>query len=124
MTCTVAADTKAEKEQIPEEISLLGVDDDKPKDIWNRYTKTDVLILVLKLVLFLILWALFIEIQFGAVFLAVAGIVFICYNTRKKSKADKSPSAYSVFNENCERLDGQFTAEQFEQQLRGGFVVR
>lgn len=90
----------------------------------NSYTKTDFLIIGLKVVLFLILWALFIEIQFGAVFFVFSVIVFICYNTKKKSKTDKSPSAYSVFNRNCERLDGQFTAEQFERELRGGFVAQ
>ena len=29
-------------------------------------------------------------------------------------------SAYSVFNENMERLDGTFTSEQWEKELRYG----
>jgi hypothetical protein len=29
-------------------------------------------------------------------------------------------SAYSVFNRNCERIDGTFTAEQLEKELRFG----
>ena len=32
------------------------------------------------------------------------------------------PSAYSVFNRNCESLDGALTAAQFEQELRCGWV--
>ena len=37
-------------------------------------------------------------------------------NFRKAGEA----SAYSVFNENCEAIDGTFTAQQFEQNLRRG----
>ncbi|CAH1392727.1 unnamed protein product [Nezara viridula] len=31
-------------------------------------------------------------------------------------------SAYSVFNRNCERIDGTFSAEEFEKQLRKGML--
>lgn len=41
----------------------------------------------------------------------------ICLNTRVKPKGKKEPSAYSVFNENCEAIDGTFKAEMFEKQL-------
>ena len=39
-----------------------------------------------------------------------------------RAPGDNAPSAYSVFNDNCERLDGTFTAEQFEKQMRHGFM--
>ena len=70
-------------------------------------------------------WAGFIRAEFGAVFLVVSLIVLLVVNTRTGS-APKGPggrgqpSAYSVFNPNCERLDGTFTAEQFERELRYG----
>ena len=36
-----------------------------------------------------------------------------------KRKAGEA-SAYSVFNENCEAIDGTLTAQQFEREIRHG----
>lgn len=44
-------------------------------------------------------------------------LVGICVNTRVKPKGKKEVSAYSVFNDNCEAIDGTFKAEMFEKQL-------
>lgn len=45
-------------------------------------------------------------------------LIGICFNTRVKPRsARKEISAYSVFNENCEAIDGTFKAEMFEKQL-------
>lgn len=45
-------------------------------------------------------------------------LIGICFNTRVKPRsARKEVSAYSVFNEGCEAIDGTFKAEMFEKQL-------
>lgn len=76
--------------------------------------------LILKILLWVILWALFVEIGFGAVFFIVSSLIII-YRTMKSGSRDHSQlSAYSVFNPNFERLEGTFTAEQFEKELRYG----
>ena len=76
--------------------------------------------LAVKLVVWLILWSWFIKCGFGAVFFIVSLICFVWVNTNTKPRELGVPSAYSVFNRNCERIDGTFTAEQFEKELRHG----
>lgn len=74
----------------------------------------------LKVILWFILWGLFIELEFGAVYFVISSLYIIYANTRTGPKADGSLSAYSVFNPNYERLEGTFTSEQFEKELRYG----
>lgn len=72
------------------------------------------------LVYFLIwatLYAIAIELKFGIVFFMFSALIGICLNTRVKPRGKKEASAYSVFNENCESIDGTFKAEMFERQL-------
>ncbi|KAK6191591.1 hypothetical protein SNE40_003240 [Patella caerulea] len=66
--------------------------------------------------LWLLLWKIFIELEFGAVYFLVTGFMFIYFNTRTGPRGNRL-SAYSVFNPNFERLEGTLTAEQFEQQV-------
>jgi len=83
-----------------------------PRD-WKAYIP-----LSLKALVWILLWKFFISIGFGAVYFIVTGSVFMYFNTGTRARG--TLSAYSVFNPNQERLDGTFTAEQFEGQLRGG----
>lgn len=77
-------------------------------------------LLVLYIVLWFVLWKFFIAIEFGAVYFIVS-VSYICYkNTRTGPRDPTKLSAYSVFNANQERLDGTFTTEQFEKELRFG----
>jgi len=78
---------------------------------------------VVKLVTWLLLWAWFISGGFGAVFLILSLICFVWVNTGTRPRQPGELSAYSVFNRNCERIDGTFTAEQFEDQLRHGSLM-
>ena len=80
--------------------------------------------LSVKVVVWLLLWAWFIGSGFGAIFFILSLICFVWMNTGTKPRAPGVPSAYSVFNENCERIEGTFTAEQFDEGLRhGSFLV-
>lgn len=75
---------------------------------------------LLKLILWFILLVLFIELEFAAVYITCSIIYVICSNLRSGGRRKGELSAYSVFNPNCKRIDGTFTAEQFEKELRFG----
>lgn len=86
----------------------------------SKKTFVDYASIGLKVALWLCLWKFFIEIGFGAVYFIV-GCSYVMYrNTRTGPREGGALSAYSVFNPNQERIDGTFTAEQFEKELRLG----
>ncbi len=70
---------------------------------------------VLCFLLWATLYALFIKLEFGIVYFVVSLLVVIYLNTGRRKPGTKS--AYSVFNPNVERLQGQLTAEQLEKNL-------
>ncbi|KAK3093062.1 hypothetical protein FSP39_010628 [Pinctada imbricata] len=72
---------------------------------------------ILKFLLWLLLWLFFIEYQFGVAYFITSLIVIVYLNTRTGPRDRRHLSAYSVFNPNFERIDGTFTAEQFEKEL-------
>lgn len=76
----------------------------------------------LKVVLWLLVWGFFIEVEFGVVYLFVSGLVFMLATLQgnRKKRAAGELSAYSVFNKNCEAIEGTLSAEQFERELRYG----
>lgn len=57
---------------------------------------------------------------FGTVYLALSIIILIIWNTTTKSFDSKTKSAYSIFNENCERIEGDVDMEALERQIRSG----
>lgn len=78
-------------------------------------------ITILKIVLWLLVWGFFIEVEFGAVYLVVSALAFIVLSLRGgKRRAPGELSAYSVFNKNLETIEGTLSAEQFEKELRYG----
>lgn len=81
------------------------------------YGKLDWILLVLKILLWFVVWKIFIELQFGAVYFALSALFFVYFNTRSGKRKKSVLSAYSVFNPNCERLQGTITAEQLESEL-------
>uniref|UniRef100_A0AAG5CSW3 SAYSvFN domain-containing protein n=1 Tax=Anopheles atroparvus TaxID=41427 RepID=A0AAG5CSW3_ANOAO len=62
------------------------------------------------------MYAIAIELRFGVVFLMLSALFGIYFNTRTK-RAPGEISAYSVFNKNCEAIDGTLKAEQFEREI-------
>lgn len=74
--------------------------------------------------LYFLLWAtlyvIALEYQFGAVYFVLSALVFICLNTRSGPKRHGEPSAYSVFNPNCEAIEGTLDASQFEKEIGYG----
>ncbi|KAH8359595.1 hypothetical protein KR093_007777 [Drosophila rubida] len=66
------------------------------------------------------LYVIAIELKFGLVFLMFSALFGIYFNTRTGPKKSNEMSAYSVFNKNCESIDGTLKAEQFENEIRYG----
>ncbi|XP_036347318.1 uncharacterized protein LOC118756674 [Rhagoletis pomonella] len=66
------------------------------------------------------LYVIAIQLQFGIVYIMLSALFGIYYNTRTAPKKLNEISAYSVFNKNCESIDGTLTAEQFEREIRFG----
>ncbi|XP_052769702.1 SAYSvFN domain-containing protein 1-like [Mya arenaria] len=83
-------------------------------------SRQEYILLGLKTLLWLLLWKYFISIEFGAVFFIISCSYLMYRNTGTGPRVSNKLSAYSVFNPNQERIDGTFTAEQFEKELRHG----
>lgn len=81
--------------------------------IWSTL---DWVILTVKLSVWICLQVVFIKIEFGAVFFLFSCIFLMLSNLGKRKKGEMS--AYSVFNPNCESIDGTLTAQQFEREIR------
>ncbi|KAL1512654.1 hypothetical protein ABEB36_002213 [Hypothenemus hampei] len=79
------------------------------------------------IILFL-LWAtvyvIFIQFQFGTVYLVVSAIIGMYLNTRTSPKKKNEISAYSVFNKNCESIDGTLDAEKMTRDMIYGGLSR
>ena len=103
------------------EFIMHSICNSKPGKLLSKYTTSHPKItIVTKVTIWLVLWIGFVLIEFGIVFLTLSLICLLYANTRTGPKTDNAPSAYSVFNENCERIAGTFTAEQFDNHLRRG----
>lgn len=88
-----------------------------------QQSKSTVITKVIYLLYFLLwitLYAIVLKYEFGAVYFILSALVFICLNTRSGPKRRGEPSAYSVFNPNCEAIEGTLDATQFEREIRYG----
>lgn len=84
------------------------------------WTRLDYMFYSCCLLFWVTLYAIFIQLQFGTVFFLLSCILGIYLNTRTRPKLQGEVSAYSVFNKNCESIDGTLKAEQFEREIRYG----
>lgn len=83
-----------------------------------------ILFFYLQGLLWLCLLALFVKIEFAAVYLATSAFALIYLNLgndgdKRKKGEDVGMSAYSVFNPGFESIDGTLTAQHFERDLMG-----
>ncbi|KAK7788563.1 hypothetical protein R5R35_011752 [Gryllus longicercus] len=93
-----------------------SVIEEPPKSL----SQTDIAIYVVSAIFWLTVYAIAIHFEFGAVYFVVSLLFFIWKNTRTGPKKKNEISAYSVFNPNCEAIDGTLKAEQFEREIRYG----
>ena len=82
--------------------------------------KCDWISFSLKCLLWCLLQALFIEIEFGIIFFIASCLFFMVASLRGSKRKANELSAYSVFNKNFERIEGTLTAEQFDKEIRHG----
>ncbi|VDN56196.1 unnamed protein product [Dracunculus medinensis] len=85
------------------------------KILQNFYSNSPKNCLIFLFVLWVIGLIFFIYHEFGFVFLLFSLFILIFVNLGQRK--ENEPSAYSVFNPNCERILGTLTAEQFENEL-------
>jgi hypothetical protein len=74
-------------------------------------------ILVLRALVWMAVWAIFIYIDFGSLWVIISLFALIFMNLGEKKSADDI-SAYSVFNKGFQRILGTIDVEQFENELR------
>ncbi|XP_018324312.1 SAYSvFN domain-containing protein 1 [Agrilus planipennis] len=85
---------------------------------WNQKNiTTSIIYYVLWFLLWVTLFAVFIELGFGIIYLIISAIIGMYINTRTDPKRPDEVSAYSVFNKNCESIDGTLKAEHLERDL-------
>ncbi|XP_003789367.1 SAYSvFN domain-containing protein 1 [Otolemur garnettii] len=73
----------------------------------------------LKVLLWLVLLGLFVELEFGLVYFVLSLFYWMYVGTRGPAeKKEGEKSAYSVFNPGCEAIQGTLTAEQLERELQ------
>jgi len=61
-----------------------------------------------------------VQLGLGLAFCLLSAIFLVFACTRTRPRRAGEPSAYSVFNPNCESIDGTLKAEQFEREIRFG----
>ncbi|KAF4013358.1 SAYSD1 [Cervus elaphus hippelaphus] len=73
---------------------------------------------LLKVLLWLVLLGLFVELEFGLAYFVLSLFYWMYVGTRgPEEKTQGEKSAYSVFNPGCEAIQGSLTAEQLEREL-------
>ncbi|CAF1444710.1 unnamed protein product [Adineta steineri] len=77
-------------------------------------------IILIKFFVWLTLFIIFIRIEFGAVYFIISLLYIIWSSLSAHRRRSNELSAYSVFNPNCEKIQGTFSAEDYDQQLRRG----
>lgn len=75
------------------------------------------ILIFLKIALWTVLYLLFLKLEWGAVYVVFSAFYFMLSNFRKGQRKPWEPSAYSVFNPNCEAIDGTLKPEQLEKQI-------
>lgn len=77
-------------------------------------------VVAIKSLLWLTLFVIFVRLEFGAIFFILSLFYFIWKNLSSRRRPAHELSAYSVFNRNFEKLQGTFSAEDYDRQLRHG----
>ncbi|GAB1862728.1 hypothetical protein CAJAP_03807 [Camponotus japonicus] len=116
--------TKDEEVKLCEQQLDIQDTEDIPLEENAQESTSTVLITKVIYLLYFLLWitlyAIALKYEFGAVYFVLSALLFICLNTRSGPKRRGEPSAYSVFNPNCEAIEGTLDASQFEREIRYG----
>lgn len=118
--CEKAPVTSGEKRPVTSESQDTSKGAPTSPHFENESSASPWYVTALKVLLWLLLWRFFIEVQFGAVFFVTSALFLLYWSLRGSRRKPWEPSAYSVFNKDCEAIEGTLTAEQFERELRYG----
>ncbi len=105
-----------EAKENEEDREVPGDEEQPPEPV--PWTNIDYVILIVKLAMWTVAQVIFVKVGFGAVFFATSAFAFIWLNLGNERRRPGRMSAYSVFNPGFENIQGTFTAQQFEQELR------
>ena len=112
-TTTTTTTTTTNDESTPTPGEVVYYTPIKGPISWLKYHLKTILCVLLWLCLFMF----FKLVEFGLVYVTVSALAFMLYSMDVRRRQKGELSAYSVFNENMERIDGTFTAEQFEERM-------
>lgn len=78
-------------------------------------------IFLIKCLLWLTLFVIFIRIEFGAIYFIIS-LLYVIWTSMSSHRRRRTHqlSAYSVFNKNFEKIQGTFSGEDYDRQLRRG----
>ncbi|CAF0831831.1 unnamed protein product [Rotaria sordida] len=76
-------------------------------------------IILLKFFIWLILLLIFIRLEFGVIYFIIS-LLYLMWSNLGSRRRRNQLSAYSVFNPNFEKIQGTFSAEDYDRQLRRG----
>ncbi len=75
----------SQKESLLSEELVFPIDDEEYEES-IRFSKTDIIVIIIKILIYILLQIIAIAIQFGAVFFSIALLFFICTNLRNRKK--------------------------------------
>lgn len=100
---------KAEEQKDEEEVEVEEAEE----------SVTNWQIIFIKLMLWLTLFVIFIRLEFGAIYFIIS-LLYLMWRSLGARRRRNELSAYSVFNPNFEKIQGTFSAEDYDKQLRRG----
>jgi hypothetical protein len=75
----------SQKESLLSEELVFPIDDEEDEESIN-FSKTDIIVITIKILIYILLQIIAIAIQFGAVFFSIALLFFICTNLRNRKR--------------------------------------
>jgi hypothetical protein len=75
----------SQKESLLSEELVFPIDDEEYEES-IRFSKTDIIVIIIKILIYILLQIIAIAIQFGAVFFSIALLFFICTNLRNRKR--------------------------------------
>jgi len=98
--------------------SEIGIQTIKKEE--EERVETNWQIILIKCLVWLTLFVIFVRIEFGVIYFIISLLYLIWSNLGSSRRRRNELSAYSVFNPNFEKLQGTFSAEDYDRQLRRG----
>ena len=98
------------------------VEDEAEEEETEAVPETSRQVLVMKMLVWLTLLVIFIRLEFALIYLIIS-LLYLIWSSlgsgRRRRRRDEL-SAYSVFNPNLEKIQGTFSGEDYDRQLRHG----